>query len=120
MTYQIPGGYRGWAGVRYDDPTCQPLKMEGWVLIVPINSNGIGCTSDGVLYGWQIARYEYVFPDGRRQELNWREQVWASSTSGPTKPRIKTFFVGSQVELDRLWPEVTEFRKRVETASSPR
>jgi hypothetical protein len=104
IVYRLPGGYRGWAGIRYEDPTCPPLRTEGWYLVIPVGPDGRGCTSSPVPGGWRYSRYEYIYPDGRRRELSGPgEKVLLVGATGPQKPHVGTLFVGSDEELKRSW-----------------
>ena len=109
IRYRFAGEYRGWVGIRYDDPTCPPLRTEGWYLVIPVGPNGRGCTSSSVPGGWRYHRYEYVYPDGRRRELSRPgEKVLLVGSTGPQKPNVETLFVGSDEELKRSWGQRNE------------
>src|SRR6266498_5711715 len=45
IVYRFRGDYRGWIGIRYDDPACAPLRRQGWYLVIPTDADGRGCTS---------------------------------------------------------------------------
>jgi hypothetical protein len=109
IVYRFPGGYRGWAGIRYGDPTCSPLRTEGWYLVIPVGSDGRGCTSSPVPGGWRYRRYEYIYPDGRRRELSGPdEKVLLVAATGPERPNVGTLFVGSDEELKQSWARENE------------
>jgi hypothetical protein len=104
VLYRLPGDYRGWAGIRYDDPLCAPLSKEGWYTVIPIGSNGWGCTSHSVPGGWRYVRYEYSYSDGRRRKLvGPNERFWSTGVTGPQIPHIEAVFVGSKQEMERAW-----------------
>jgi hypothetical protein len=106
ILYRLPDGYRGWAGIRYEDPRCPSLRTEGWYLVIAVGPDGRGCTSSPVPGGWRYRRYEYVYPDGRRRELSGPdEKVLLVGATGPRKPNVGTLFVGSEGELKRSWAQ---------------
>lgn len=114
VLYQLPGDYRGWVGVRYDDPSCVPLRKEGWYLVIPFDASGKGCTSSPVPSGWRYVRYEYLYSDGRRRELvGPDEQVWSTGPTGPQRPRIEGLFIGSKAEMERLWRRQHDFLREM-------
>jgi hypothetical protein len=88
VLYLLPGEYRGWVGIRYNDPHCSPLRKEGWYTVVLIGANGRGCTSSSVPEGWRYVRYEYFYPDGKRRNvLSDYQDIWPIGVSGPTHRR---------------------------------
>ena len=109
IEYRFAGEYRGWAGIRYEDPTCAPLRTEGWYLVIPVGLDGRGCTSSPVPGGWRYHRYAYAYPDGRRRVLSGPlEKVLLVGATGPQKPNVETLFVGSEEELKRSWGQRNE------------
>ena len=116
ILYRLRGDYRGWIGIRYDDPACAPLRRPGWYLVIP-TADGRGCTSSPVPDGWRYVRYEYINADGTLRELS-REEVRIIAITGPQKPRVETMFVGSKEELERSWPRRLEVEREMKGASS--
>jgi hypothetical protein len=106
ILYRLPGDYRGWVAIRYDDPGCAPLRIESCYLVIRIRADGRECTSNPVPGGWRYVRYEYIYPDGRRRKLiGALEQVWPIGTTGPEKPMVETIFVGSKEEREQSWSQ---------------
>jgi hypothetical protein len=115
LLYRFPGDYRGWAGVRYNDPGCSPLRKEGWYLVLKFDASGRACTSSSVPGGWRYERYEYVYADGRRKKLSGiHNDIWPVGVSGSQAPQIETLFVGSEAELKKAWPRRQDFRREME------
>src|SRR5262245_248868 len=91
IQYRFTGEYRGWVGIRYEDPTCPPLRTEGWYLVIPVGPDGRGCTSSSVPGGWRYHRYEYLSSDGTRRVLSGPgEKVLLVGATGPQKPNVET------------------------------
>lgn len=115
VLYRLPGDYRGWAGIRYDDPHCVPLLKEGWYTVIPFDANGRGCTSTSAPGGWRYMRYEFLYPDGSRRELiGPDEQVWSIGVTGPQAPHIEALFVGSKAAMERAWARQHDFLRAME------
>lgn len=115
VLYRLPGDYRGWVGIRYDDPTCPSLRREGWYLVIPFDANGRACTSSGVPGGWRYRRYEYIYPDGRSKRLSGiNEDVWPIGVSGPQTPHIGLLFIGPEEEMKRSWSQQHDFHREME------
>jgi hypothetical protein len=98
LVYRMPGDYRGWVAIRYEDPACGPLRTDRWYLVVEVGPDGRKCTSSPVPGGWRYVRFEYVYPDGRRRQLEANERVEQYGATGPQKPQIGVIFVGSEEE----------------------
>jgi hypothetical protein len=98
LVYRMPGDYRGWVAIRYEDPACAPLRKDLWYVVVEVGSDGRVCTSSPVPGGWRYVRYEYVYPDGRRRQLGANERVEQYGATGPQKPQVGVVFVGSEEE----------------------
>jgi Family of unknown function (DUF6843) len=108
VRYEIPAGYLGWVVVRYEVPTCTPLKREGVYVVVPISKSGTGCTSDAVLRGWRYTRYDYVLRDGARIRIptgrGTREPAVLPVSYSSEKAR-EVLFVGTQRQFEaHPWP----------------
>lgn len=104
ILYRLPGGFRGWVGIRYEDPTCPALGTEGWYLVVSVSAEGRACTLSPVPRGWRYNRYEYLYSDGRRRKLSGNgEKVLLVGSTGPQKPSVETLFIGSAAELKDSW-----------------
>ena len=76
MLYLIPGGYKGWIVVQFEDPTCPPLPREGTFLVVMVSPTGRACTSNSRPAGIDYVQFDYIYGDSRRVRLA------ASSSSG--------------------------------------
>ena len=115
LLYQLPANYRGWLAIRYDDAGCPPLRQERWYLVIPVDAKGRGCTSSPPPDGWRYRRFEYIYPHGKREQLaGLHEDVHGGSISGPRRPRIATFFVGSNEELEASPISEYEFRRKLD------
>jgi len=106
LMYKIADGYKGWAVVRYQDPSCAPFRRENIFFVISIPSSGIGCTSDVLKPGWRIEFYEYVSGAKairRLPQSPWggNGEIWAGFAM-PDK-HSESFFVGSEQELQRSW-----------------
>lgn len=101
IVYRIPGDYRGWLAIRYEDPVCPPLRTDSWYVVIETNSDGRACTSSPVPRGWRYVRYEYVYPTGKRRQLDKNERIERYGATGPQKPQIEVVFVGSEDEQRR-------------------
>ena len=84
MRYEFPEGFKGWLVVRFQDPTCPPLRSQGIFLVVSVPASGQVCTLTPHPDGWIYYRFEYLHPDGTRTSLPLRSgsdppgrvQVW--------------------------------------------
>jgi hypothetical protein len=106
LMYKIADGFKGWAVVRYDDPSCAPLKHESIFLVITISSSGIGCTSSPLPEGWRYHRYEYVSEGKMTREVavsSWGGggEIWAGF--GMPYKHSESFFVGTEQELKKSW-----------------
>jgi hypothetical protein len=98
IQFEVPEGYRGWAELYYDDPTCPPLRTRGIFRVVPISAEGRGCAPEGFWEGWTHIRFVSVSPDGTR-----------TSTEGHvhgSDPKRRRFllFIGTEEEMNRSQP----------------
>lgn len=100
MLYEFANDYRGWAVVKYDDPSCPPLRHENIYVIIPISSAGKGCTSSPLQEGWRVHLYEYVRGPKVVKKLG-------DSPFGYyiVEEHTEAFFVGSKQELGRSWAQ---------------
>ncbi len=69
MRYEFPGGFRRWVVVHFEDPSCPPLPSRGAFLIISVPTSGHVCTSTRHPDGWIYYRFEYVYPNGKRESL---------------------------------------------------
>jgi hypothetical protein len=106
LLYKIANNYKGWAIVKFDDPSCAPLEHEAIFLVIQINSSGLGCSSSPFPEGWRFNRYEYV--DGAKMTgeipaSDWGAggQIWAGF--GIPDKHAECFFVGTEHELSQSW-----------------
>lgn len=107
MLYEIPGAYKGWMVIHYEDPSCPPLPTKGIFLVVAVPASGRLCTSSEHPGGLVYSEFEYVYSGGKREPLAWttaagedpRAQVWLIAYSPEDKEAIS--FVGSQQEFKR-------------------
>ena len=107
--YEIADGYKGWVVVRYDDPNCPALKSAGLLVVVPVTSSGVGCTSSPHREGWQINLYEYVRRGNKTRSLpetGWGRggEIWAGF--GMPYKHSESFFVGREQDLRQSWSRV--------------
>jgi hypothetical protein len=72
MRYDLSGGLRRWVVIQYENSSCPLLARDGVFLVVPVPPSGQVCTSSAHPRGWVYARFEYVYSDGRRQNLSMR------------------------------------------------
>ena len=106
LMYKIADGYKGWAVVRYDDPSCAPLDRESMFTVITVPSSGIGCTSSPLQQGWRLTLYEYVRrgqATRRIPQSSWggNGEIWAGF--GMPYEHSESFFVGTEQELQRSW-----------------
>lgn len=109
LMYRIADGYKGWAVVRYDDPSCAPFQHDKLFYVIPVPSSGIGCTSSPLKPGWRIVFYEYVSGPKvirRLPQSVWggKGEIWAGFTM-PSK-QSESFFVGTEQELNKSWSSI--------------
>jgi hypothetical protein len=82
MRYEIPGGFKGWFVVQFENRSCPPLPSQGIFLVVSVPASGKVCTSTPYPKGLVYYRFEYVFLNGKRERLRWNRhgkpgtQVW--------------------------------------------
>ena len=106
LMYKIADDYKGWAVVKYDDPSCPALQPQNIFVVIEIPSSGIGCTSSPLQAGWRITLYEYVSGGKVTKHLpqsRWggNGEIWAGF-SMPYK-HSESFFVGTEQELNNSW-----------------
>jgi hypothetical protein len=100
MRYEIPGGFKGWFVVQFENESCAALPSQGIFLIVSVPASGNVCTSMPYPTGLVYYRFEYLFPDGTRERLNWNRhgeagtQVWLVGYNLSTKSEED--FVGDE------------------------
>lgn len=109
IMYEIADGYKGWVVVRYDDPNCPALKDDALLVVIPVTSSGLGCTSNPRREGWQINLYEYVRQGNKTRSLadtGWGGggEIWAGFDI-PSK-HSESFFVGTEQDLSQSWSRV--------------
>src|SRR5579862_4235912 len=95
LVYEIPGGYKGWIFIQFEDASCPPLQRKGEVRIVQIPSTGRVCTSSTISVGTGYARFEYLYGDGRRVRL-----PASSSSGGEALVRMLTYDPKDRFEID--------------------
>jgi hypothetical protein len=109
VLWEIPGAYRGWVVMRWNDPTCPALPLREGQLVVAIPVSGQACTSSASVYRhFRRHRYAYVYPNGSRGAIPTSGSpgdvaIRARSdgrtvTQGVTVDRA-LFFVGTREEL---------------------
>jgi hypothetical protein len=106
LIYKIADRYRGWAVVRYDDPSCAPIEHETVFMVITIPSSGLGCTSNPLQKGWRITLYEYANGGKARRRIpqsGWGGggEIWAGFDM-PYR-HSESFFVGTEDELKKSW-----------------
>jgi hypothetical protein len=72
MRYDLSGGLKRWVVIQFEDPSCPPLRRDGLFLVISVPPSGQVCTSGAHPRGWVYHQFEYVYPDGRRQNLPMR------------------------------------------------
>lgn len=121
LLYEIPGGYKGWIFIQFEDPACPPLAVKGIFHVVKVSLNGRACTSGSHPEGIYYARFEYIYPDGTRRNL-----PWSTSSNGNALVRLLTYdptdksevdFVGNKEEFMHAGPP--PYRWRHSNATSP-
>lgn len=108
VMYQIANNYKGWAIVKYDDPSCPPLQHQSVFVVIPISPSGSGCTSGPLQVGWRITLYEYV---SGQKEIRLLHQtgrggsgeIWAGFYMAAK--HSESFFVGTEKELNQGWSQ---------------
>jgi len=98
MRYELPAGYRGWVIVKYEDPTCPPMRSQGFYWVIRISPGGRACTSSETLHGWTYHRLEYVDPDGTRAVAPGRLISYGNKGG--------LLFIGTEEELRDSWRTV--------------
>ncbi|HEV2197726.1 MAG TPA: hypothetical protein VGR55_19235 [Candidatus Acidoferrum sp.] len=115
IKYEIPGGFKGWLIVRWDDQRCPPLRRQGMFLLLSFPASEVACTSSPRFADLTYLKFEYVFPDGRRQPLRWNDhgkpgtQVWLLGYSNEDK--TDEIFVGGEHENWGRYPKPTMERR---------
>jgi Family of unknown function (DUF6843) len=105
MRYEIPGGFKGWFVVQFEEPACPPLRSQGLFLVVSVLPSGNVCTSTSNPDGLVYYKFEYVFPDGKRERLRWNDhgrpgtQVWLIGYDLGSKTEEN--FVGDENAMNR-------------------
>lgn len=102
IRYEIPAGYRGWVQVEVGNQHCPSSVHLGRFRIYRVDAKGHGCTSDLAPEGWRIVKYNYVLPDGARQELpttGWGNggMIWGENYG--VLPTRTAFFVGTEQQF---------------------
>jgi hypothetical protein len=72
VVYDLPDSYRGWVFVQYEEPKCDELHLRVADLVVPVDKQGCGCTSDNSPWPgtWRTGeRYSSVASSGVTQDL---------------------------------------------------
>jgi hypothetical protein len=98
--YKIADNYKGWAVVKYDDPSCPPLQHQSVFVVIPVQSSGRGCTSSPLQTGWRITLYEYVL--GQKVVKKLPSSPWGYYM---VEKHSEGFFVGTKEELNRSWAQ---------------
>jgi hypothetical protein len=106
LMYKIADGYKGWAIVRYEDPSCAPIQRENIFFVISVPSSGVGCTSSALKPGWRISFYEYV--SGAKVIRRLPQSVWGGNGEiwaafGIPDKHSESFFVGTEQELQKSW-----------------
>jgi hypothetical protein len=102
--WEIPQGYRGWVVVEYDNLAYPPLPSAGLDQVIQVPPDGRVCTSTPMPTGWVFTRYQYVYSDGRREEVpdtGWGGggYLWGGFSGRKQQSRAyprEAFFVGSE------------------------
>lgn len=108
LIYKIADNYKGWALVKYDDPSCAPIGRQYVFVVISIPASGIGCTSSPLQAGWRITVYEYVNGEKVVRQLHqsgWGGdgEIWAGFYM--VEKHSESFFVGTEKELEKSWPQ---------------
>jgi hypothetical protein len=85
MRYEIPGGFKGWFIVQFENKSCPPLRSQGMFLVVSVPVSGQVCTSAAFPNGLVYYQFEYVFSNGKRERLRW---------NGHGKPGTQVWLIG--------------------------
>ena len=106
VMYKIADNYKGWAVVKYDDPSCPPLQRRNVFVVIPISPSGRGCTSSPLQTGWRITLYEYINGEKvirRLHQSGWggNGEIWAGFYM--VEKHSESFFVGTEKELEQSW-----------------
>jgi hypothetical protein len=101
---EIPGDYKRWIVIRVDDTHCPPLTTRGLFRVVSVPISGKVCTSSPeLLKRPTYVRFEYVYPDGRRQSLPW--------SGNRSDTRAKVWWSGHGIELHEDYIFVGDVRE---------
>jgi len=104
LRYEIPDGYRGWVQYEVSNPHCPSLSRDGRFLVYVVDARGHGCTSDALPEGWRTNLYEYIRPDGHRQNLpetGWGKGglIWDQMYREQGAQKSYVFFVGTEQQF---------------------
>jgi hypothetical protein len=108
MRYEIPGDYKGWLLVRFEDPACSPLRNQGPFRVVFVPSSGRVCTSSHAPDHWTYYKFEYLYPNGNRKSLRWNHhgnsgiQVWKIGYR--LEDKVEEIFVGDEEAMNHSGP----------------
>jgi hypothetical protein len=108
--WEIPAGYHGWLGIRFEEPACSPLLTRRLTEVIVFDQAGRACTSTRAAKGWHSVTYVYVHSDGTRTEVPEGEkgrpgvQIWELVSSGDGKRECG--FVGTEEEWHAASPPV--------------
>lgn len=99
--FEIPAGYKGWVSVRFFQPDCPELPVEGEKLVVKLPANGRLCTGTPLGFGSTVDEYYYVDASGARTDAkaDIRQEHVAIEGAAPAKQIYERFFVGTEAEL---------------------
>jgi len=100
--YEIPTGYKGWVEVDLANPSCPPLRSEGWSKVVSISRDGHGCTADELPSGLNRTRYFFVENGERKpiaRDLINGEVTAADNVAGRPARKYLAFFIGPRAEM---------------------
>jgi hypothetical protein len=108
VRYEIPGEYKGWLFIRFEDPNCSPLQNQGVFRVVFVPSSGRVCTSNHRPDRWTYYKFDYLYPDGTRKLLRWNDhgksgtQVWLMGYR--MEDKSEEIFVGDEEAMNHSGP----------------
>ena len=108
MLYEIPGGFKGWLRLQWNNSSCPPLRRVGLFFVVTFPKSGQFCTSSSPPRDLAYHKFEYLYPNNVRQSLQWNAhgkpgtQVWLAGYDATD--RSDQFFVGDEHEDWNLYP----------------